>query len=71
MDRTLQQHIKDDKNELDNPNLSGQRRRHLKDELISLEKYQENHPDENQDPSPLELFCDANPDALECRVYDS
>lgn len=70
MDRTLQQHINDDRDELDNPNTSGQRRRHLEGELDSLEKYQVNHPDEDHDPTPLELYCDENPNALECRIYD-
>jgi hypothetical protein len=71
MKRTLQQHINDDKNEIDNPNTSGQRRRHLEDELDSLEKYQVHHPNDNYDPTPLELFCDSNPESLECRIYDS
>lgn len=70
MDRTLQQHINDDRDELDNPNTSGQRRRHLEDELDSLEQYQVKHPDEDHDPTPLELYCDTHPDALECRVYE-
>lgn len=70
MDRTLQQHINDDKDELDNPNISGQRKRHLEDELDALEQYQVNHPDEDHDPSGLELYCDSNPDALECRIYE-
>lgn len=70
MDRTLQQHINDDKDELDNPNTSGQRRRHLEDELTSLEKYQSKHPDTDHDPTGFELYCDANPDALECRIYE-
>jgi hypothetical protein len=34
-DRTLQKHIEDDRNEIDNPNTSGQRRRHLESELES------------------------------------
>jgi hypothetical protein len=70
MDRTLQQHINDDRDEINNPTTSGQRRRHLEDELDSLEKYQANHPDDDHDPNALELFCDANPDALECRIYE-
>jgi len=70
MDRTLQQHINQDKDELDNPNTSGQRRRHLEDELISLEKYQDNHPNSDHDPTGFELYCDENPNALECRVYE-
>jgi hypothetical protein len=70
MDRTLQQHINDDRNELDSPNTNSQRRRHLEDELDSLEQYQLNHPDEDHDPTPLELYCDLNPSALECKIYD-
>lgn len=58
-DKTLQQHINDDKNELDDPNTSGQCL-HLDDELI----------DTDHDPSPFELYCDKNPDALECRIYE-
>lgn len=69
-DRTLQQHIEDDRNEIDNPNTSGQRRRHLESELESLENYQNNHPGDTHDPNSLELYCDENPDALECRVYE-
>jgi hypothetical protein len=71
MDRTLQQHINDDRDELDNPNTSGQRRRHLEGELDSLEKYQVNHPDTDHDPTSLEMYCDEYPDALECRMYDN
>lgn len=70
MDRTLQQHINDDRDEIYNPNTSGQRRRHLEDELDALEQYQSNHPDDNHDPNPLELYCDTHPNALECRVYE-
>lgn len=70
MEKSLQQHINDDRDELDNPNVSGQRRRHLEDELDALETYQVNHPDEDHDPTPLELYCDTHPDALECRVYE-
>ncbi len=70
MDRTLQQHINDDRDELDNPNTSAQRRRHIEGELDSLEKYQANHPDENYDPTALELYCDQHPDASECRIYE-
>ena len=70
MSRTLQQHINDDLSEINNPNISSQRRRHLEDEVDSLEKYQENHPGDNHDPTPLELFCNLNPDAPECLMYD-
>jgi hypothetical protein len=70
MDRTLQQHINDDENELENNLLSAQRKRHLESELTDLKKYQQNHPEENKDPSPLELFCDLNPDQPECKIYE-
>jgi uncharacterized protein (DUF2249 family) len=69
-DRTLQQHINDDKDELDKENISPQRRRHIEDELDHLEKYQAAHPDEDHDPTPLEIYCDENPDADECRIYE-
>ena len=70
MAKSLQQHINDNRDELDNSNINSQRRRHLESELDSLEKYQANHPDEDHDPTPLELFCDENPDASECRIYE-
>lgn len=70
MKKSLQQHINDDRDELDNPNTSGQRKRHLESELNSLEQYQVNHPDTDHDPTHFELYCDLNPDALECRIYE-
>ena len=70
MKRTLNQHIKNNRDELDRADLSAQRRRHLEQELESLEKYKTNHPTQEKDPTPLELFCDENPDAPECRIYD-
>lgn len=70
MNRTLQQHINDNIDELDNPNVNGQRRRHLENELELLEKYQINHPDQDHDPTPLELYCDLNPDSLECKIFE-
>jgi hypothetical protein len=69
-EKSIQQHINDDRDELDNPNLSPQRRRHIESELDDLEKYQANHPDEDHDPTPLEIYCDVNPDADECRIYE-
>jgi hypothetical protein len=70
MSRTLQQHINDNRDELDEPNTSSQRRRHIEDELDRLERYQANHPDEDHDPTAFEMFCDENPDASECRIYE-
>ena len=70
MEKSLQQHINQDMDELYNPNTSSQRRRHLEDEIFALENYQKNHPENDIDPTPLDLYCDSHPDALECRVYD-
>lgn len=70
MAKSLQQHINDDRDELDNPSISGQRRRHIEDELNALEKYQANHPDDDHDPTSLELYCDLNPHEPECKIYE-
>lgn len=70
MERSIQQHINNNKDALYNPELSSQRRRHLEGELDSLEKYRANHPDEDHDPTPLELFCDEHPSASECKIYE-
>lgn len=66
----INDHIKKDQEELSDPLISSQRRRHIENELESLEKYHINHPEDDHDPTPLELFCDENPDSPECRVYD-
>jgi len=63
-------HIEKDKEILDDPQTSPQARRHTEEELIALEAYKVNHPEDDHDPTPLELYCDANPNALECRVYE-
>lgn len=70
MQKTLQQHINDDRDELNNSTISPQRRRHIEDELNSLEHYQKNHPEDDYDPSYLQLYCDLHPDSLECKMYD-
>ena len=43
---------------------------HLEQELRDLETYQAHHPGDQKDPSPLEVYCELNPDAPECLVYD-
>jgi len=68
--KDINDHIKKDKEELSDPMISSQRRRHIEDELGQLEAYHERHPGDDHDPTPLELYCDANPNALECRVYE-
>ena len=51
-------------------NCSRQRRRHLESELEMLTQYMENNPDCVDTPTSLELYCDLNPEALECRIYE-
>lgn len=71
----IESHIAKDKEILDNPMTSPNQRRHIEGELHELEVYAENHKEEieagdHHDPSPLELFCETEPSALECKVFD-
>lgn len=66
----IEAHIKADKDELENPQISAQRRRHIEDELEQLESYHDRHPEDDHDPTPLELYCDTHPDAAECKIYE-
>jgi len=71
----IEQHIEADKKILDDPQTSPQARRHTEEELAALESYAERHKEEieagdHHDPTALELYCDANPSAPECLVYD-
>ena len=71
----IEAHIAKDKEILANPTTSPQQRRHIEGELHELEDYVENHKKEiaagdHHDPTPLELYCDANPEADECRIYE-
>jgi hypothetical protein len=69
--RTIEDHIEKTSKELYDPGISSQRRRFLEQELEDLKHYQTNHPEDHHDPTPFELFCDQNPEALECRIYDN
>lgn len=69
-EKTIHDHIERDRRILDDPMASSQSRRHAEYELEQLEKYRENHPENDRDPSALELYCDANPHEPECRVYE-
>ena len=73
---SIEKHIEVNKKILENPTISPQQRRHIEEELYELEVYVENHTKEiadgdHHDPTALELFCEANPEANECRMYDS
>lgn len=72
---SIEQHIEEDKKILENPTISPQQRRHIESELHDLEEYVVHHKEkidagDHHDPTPLELYCDANPSALECKVFD-
>ena len=51
--------------------VSSQSRRHVEEELEQLERYAANHPGEDHDPTVLELYCEDNPSALECKIHDN
>jgi hypothetical protein len=55
---------------VDDPLVSAQSRRHTEEELERLERYSQKHPDDDKVPTPLELYCDENPSANECKIFD-
>ena len=72
---SVEKHIGVDKKILEDPTTSPQQRRHIEEELHELEVYVENHKEEiaardHHDPSALELFCEVEPSAPECKMYD-
>ena len=72
---SIEQHIKKDKDIIDDPTSNPAARRHAKVELEELQTYAEHHKDEieagdHHDTNALELFCDMHPDEPECLVYD-
>jgi hypothetical protein len=44
--------------------------RKLEQNIRELEDFQARHPEEQEAPTPLEVFCDLNPADEMCRVYD-
>jgi hypothetical protein len=72
---SIEKHIEVDKEILANPTTSPQQRRHIEGELEELNVYAENHKKEiaagdHHDPTALELYCEMEPEADECRVYE-
>lgn len=65
-------HIAQIRSDLDQARQSGDTAKvnHLETELQGLEAYKSHHPNEQKDPTPLEVYCDLNPQAPECLVYD-
>lgn len=73
--KSIETHIATDREILANPLTSAQQRRHIEGELEELELYAKNHAREieagdHHDPTALELYCEVNPEADECRIYE-
>lgn len=66
----LQQTINDICEELESPAINKQRKRYLDNYLLELLEYQKHNPESLDCPTHLELYCDLNPDAPECRIFD-
>jgi len=66
----IQKHIEYDRRIVEDALASSQSRRHAEEELEALERYQQSHPNEDRDPTPLDLYCNDNPAASECRIYE-
>ena len=72
---SIEKHIELDKEILADPTTSPQQRRHIEGELHELKTYVENHKKDieagdHHDPTALELYCEMEPDADECRMSD-
>ncbi|APD49501.1 hypothetical protein KQ302_12480 [Synechococcus sp. CS-602] len=69
---TIDEHIRKDQTEIEAAKTVGDQAKlgHLEDELKSLQEYKTHHPEDDHDPNSLEVYCDLNPEAPECRVYD-
>ena len=69
---SIDEHIQKDQSEIEAAKAAGDlgKLRHLEEELQGLKEFKDHHPEDSHDPTPLEVFCDLNPSAPECRVYD-
>ena len=72
---SIESHIQKDKEILQDPTTNPQMRRHEEEELHELEVYAKNHKKEiesgdHHDPTALELYCEMEPEADECRIYE-
>lgn len=67
---TITDKIKEIERELDLTSTNKQRKRYLESYLFELNEYYNRHPEAINAPSNLELFCEFNPDSIECRIFD-
>jgi hypothetical protein len=70
--KSIDEHIAKDESEIQTAKAEGNdgKVRHLQEELKDLKEFKEHHPGDNHDPTSLEMYCENNPEAAECRVYD-
>lgn len=66
----IQETLNQIEQELDDSNITKQRRRYLESYKADLEKYSMSHPNIKETPNSFELFCELNPQAPESLKYD-
>jgi hypothetical protein len=70
--KSIDEHIAKDVDEIAEAKAKGDVAmvRHYEEELASLQEFKDHHPEDAHDPTSLEIYCDTNPDAPECRIYE-
>ena len=66
----IQETLNQIEQELDDSNITRQRRRYLESYKKDLETYLSSNPNSKSTPNAFELFCELNPQAPECLNYD-
>ena len=70
--KSIDEHIAKDQDKIAEARAKGDEAmvRHLEEELESLKEFKDHHPADDHDPTSLEMYCENNPEAAECRIYD-
>ncbi|MEY4825089.1 MAG: hypothetical protein RLZZ430_739 [Cyanobacteriota bacterium] len=70
--KSIDEHIAKDQDKIAEARAKGDEAmvRHLEEELESLKEFKDHHPEDDHDPTSLEMYCENNPEAAECRIYD-
>ena len=70
--KSIDEHIAKDQDKIAEARAKGDEAmvRHLEEELESLKELKDHHPEDDHDPTSLEMYCENNPEAAECRIYD-
>ena len=70
--KSIDEHIAKDQDKIAEARAKGDEAmvRHLEEELESLKEFKDHHPEDDHDPTSLEMYCENNPEAAECRTYD-